>query len=465
MEVERCARAVVAGALALIAGCSDDAEPLRDASTECPAGASSSTPGLPRDAQLACLNAELLAAIAASPCPGAGCALVDVVPTPAVAAPSSEGARILLLDEAIATVAATRYQSRTLAYLARASDGTYQAVAPTRRLPKDAAAIFATVDRFPGPLASEELHVVTPFAQKFASALPGWTGHGMDILPFLADRIPAAQLVVSEDLLDAALRDPQLCAANAPATREAALQTLEAQLARTEQSLIAAIQQYAINYLHLSWGLTRPELAQLLASQCGASPPVDVLDRILGDYVVLLSALASQTTQVGGDPRPVVLFQAGTGADHVLHEGDADYLTDCTTFPGRVRVFAAAYTGTDIPLEGSSDPKFVTPFAQRTLACLDVLVNVGYTGPFDVRPAPQFFPTSSLGLGVGARPSWPAVSSFANPVALAYFAYLAQQHPGDSVAQRIARLTRDDTKPAVDPLLYGMFPRPSQFAP
>ena len=55
-----------------------------------------------------------------------------------------------------------------------------------------------------------------------------------------------------------------------------------------------------------------------------------------------------------------------------------------------------------------------------------------------------------------------AVSSFANPVALAYFAYLVEQHPSEMVPQLIDRITNQGSKPTVDPLLYGMFPRPSQ---
>lgn len=79
----------------------------------------------------------------------------------------------------------------------------------------------------------------------------------------------------------------------------------------------------------------------------------------------------------------------------------------------------------------------------------------------DFRRAPAFFPVSSLGLGIAARPGWPAVSSFANPVALAYFAYLVEQHPNETVPQLIDRITNQGSKPMVDPLLHGLFPRPS----
>jgi hypothetical protein len=317
------------------------------------------------------------------------------------------------------------------------------------------------VDQFEGPLASEEIDLVVPFGAKFSTVIPNWTGHGMDILPFLEDRVPRAQFVVSESLLDYPLSDPQLCGVNDPGTRESALQRLEGQLANTERSLSALIEQYSINYIHLSWGTTRAEIEQFVQDRCGTAPPDNVIDRIQAGYLRLLTALGGLSTTVGGQTRPVLLFQAGTGSDRDLRVNDPDFVTDCTAFPGRLRVFSAAYTGTDLPAEGSTDPRYLTPVAKRTLACNDLVVNVGYGGASDVRMPPAFFPTSSLGLGT-LGPEWPAVSSFANPVGLAYFAYLAEQHPDETIAQLIDRITNHGAKPAVDPLLHGLFPRPFQ---
>jgi len=454
---ERAISAMLLSLTSLVAGCGDDDSNRK---VLCP-GDTTSEAELSRDERLACLHDTLLAQITASPCPGTGCEVVTFHPVPAAPSVTSEGARILLIDEAIVTVAATRFQSRTLGYLTRDADGAYQASDPALMIARDALDVLLAADRFGSPLASEEIDVAAPFAQKFSDVIPNWTGHGMDILPFLEDRIPRAQFVVSEVLLDDALRDPQICGIGDADTREASLQTLEAQLDRTAQSLAGVIQQYAINYVHLSWGTTRAQIGQFVQSRCGATPPPEVLDRIHTAYLGLLSGMAGLSTPVAGQPRPVVMFQAGTGADHELHAGDVEFLTDCTQFPERLRVFAGAYTGSDIPAGGSSDRKYVTSFAQRTLACNDLLVNVGYTSLVDFRTAPTFFPVSSLGLGVAPRPGWPAVSSFANPVALAYFAYLVEHHPSETVPQLIDRITNQGSKPTVDPLLYGMFPRPS----
>jgi hypothetical protein len=445
-------------------GCGDDGATPDDAMTGCPTATGTPTAALAPDparaAKLAALRDALMTTITGSPCPGAACELVSFQPVPATPSPASEGARILLIDEAIVTVAATRYQSRTLGYLTVDADGTYHSTDVTLPIARDALSVFQAADQFEGPLASEEIDVAAPFATKFTTTIPNWTGHGMDILPFLEDRIPRAQFVVSEALLDYPLNDPQICGANDPATREAALQHLEAQLVQTEQSLTSVIQQYAINYIHLSWGTTRSQIAQFFEVRCGAAPAEQILDRIQAAYLNLLRALAGLSTTVAGQPRPVVMFEAGTGADHTLHAGDPDFLTDCTVFPGRLRIFAAAYTGTDLPVEGSTDARYLTPAARLAFGCLDLIVNVGYTGPFEVRTPPAFFPTSSLGLGA-AGPEWPAVSSFANPVGLAYFAYLAEQHPDETIPQLIARISNQGTTPAVDPLQHGLFPRPS----
>jgi hypothetical protein len=221
------------------------------------------------------------------------------------------------------------------------------------------------------------------------------------------------------------------------------------------------IQQDSINYIHLSWGITRSGIEQSLRSLCGSVPARDVSDRLQVAYLGLLGSLAALSVVVDGQARPVLMFQAGTGADHQLHIDDPDFLSDCTAFPGRLRIFSAAYTGTDIPVGGSTDPRYLTPFAQRVMACTDLIVNMGYSNPRIPRGAPAYFPTSSLGLGV-ARPEWPATSSFANPVGLAYVAYLADHHPGETIPQLIDRSTNQWTKPTVDPLLHGLFPGPFQ---
>jgi hypothetical protein len=247
--------AVTLALLALVAtgaGCrGDSAAHDNDAMERCPAS--------DRRMEIQHLRDKLMKIINDSPCPGSGCEMVSFQPVPATPSPASEGARILLIDEAIVTVAATRYQRRTLGYLTNDADGTYHSSDVTIRIAKDALSVFQAADQFEGPLASEEIDVATPFATKFASTIPNWTGHGMDILPFLEDRIPRAQFVVSEVLLDYPLRDPQICGANDPATREPALQRLEVQLVHTKQSLSSLIQQYSVNYIHLSWGITRAE--------------------------------------------------------------------------------------------------------------------------------------------------------------------------------------------------------------
>jgi hypothetical protein len=457
---DRAQRAIAAVLVALGAGCGGNGATAPDASTECVAP-DPVAPDPERAARLQLLRDSIRKTIDDAACPGSGCEMVSFQPVPATPSLASEGARILLIDEAIITVAATRYQSRTLAYLGHDADGTYHPIDVSFAISRDALSIFQAADRFEGPLASEEIDLVAPFGAKFSAAIPNWTGHGMDILPFLEDRIPRGQFVVSEGLLDYSLTDPQICGANDPGTRAAALLRLEEQLGNTQQSLSAVIQQYAINYIHLSWGTTRAQIQQFLASRCGSVPPGDAIDRIQVAYLRLLTALGALSTTVGGQPRPVVVFQAGTGANRELRVDDPEFVTDCTVFPGRVRVFAAAYTGTDIPIEGSTDRKYLTPVAERSYACIDLIVNVGYSGPFDVRSAPLFFPTSSLGLGT-LGPEWPAVSSFANPVAMAYFAHVADEHPDETVPQWMDRVTMQGTRPTADPLLYGLFPRPFQ---
>src|SRR5262245_39627619 len=115
--------------LALIAGCGDrGGDASINLGPDAHSGSDSSDPptdsgldGTPPDRadRIQRLRDGLMRTINDSPCPGSGCEMVSFQPVPAAPSPTSEGARVLLIDEAIVTVAATRFQSRTLAYLTR----------------------------------------------------------------------------------------------------------------------------------------------------------------------------------------------------------------------------------------------------------------------------------------------------------------------------------------------------------
>src|ERR1043165_108504 len=162
------ARAVLAS-IAIAAGCSSEHAMTGDATTEGP-GAPVQGAAPARAERVHRLRDQIAGLINASACPGAGCEMIAFQPVPAELSPSSEGARILLIDEAITTVAATRYQSRTLAYLAHDGDGTYHPTDVTLQISRDALAVFQVADAFEGPLASEEIGLVAQFGAKFANA-------------------------------------------------------------------------------------------------------------------------------------------------------------------------------------------------------------------------------------------------------------------------------------------------------
>jgi hypothetical protein len=108
------------------------------------------------ESALAQLRDAALAMIAASPCASDACEMVAFHAAPAVLAPGSAGARILSIDEAIETVAVTRYPHRTLGTLVVEPDGTYRAGDVTLQIAKDALAVFQAVVGFGEPLSSED---------------------------------------------------------------------------------------------------------------------------------------------------------------------------------------------------------------------------------------------------------------------------------------------------------------------
>jgi len=391
-------------------------------------------------------RAEVLGDIAASVCPADPCPLVPFMPTPAAAREESRGRRILLVDDAIVLPAATRWPDRVLGVLAQGPDGTYAEATPTFTMAQDALDVLAKVAAFPRPVSAETLDLAAAFFAKFSTTIPGDAyGHGGDILPFLAERIPGSQFLLSEDQLDA----PAGCELLDADPGDASWAAHDAFVARMSSSLETAIVRYGINTVHLSWGLDHVALSRSFESQCGRPASVAVTRRFMEPYVTLFRDLtALETPSVGGRLDPVLVFQAGASGT----DPDEQFL-DCADLPRRLRVYSVPYVGTAVPPEGSHDYSLLSrPLAE--LGCNDVFVVMGYTSIFEPTRGDRYFPSMPFGLGRAPRPSWPPASSFANPVGLAHFLRLAGDHPEERPADWIGRFTAGGTRPIIDPLLY-----------
>ncbi|HEY5959748.1 MAG TPA: hypothetical protein VIV60_24510, partial [Polyangiaceae bacterium] len=336
------------------------------------------------------IKVDLAQAIESSACP-AVCPMTNVTARQAEPLPSSQGQRILLIDDGIIFAAATRYASRTLAFLKTGDDGSYREYAPSFEMPTEAYDILKTADGVSRYVSGSELNLVQPFADKFLSKLPdGWEGHGSDIYAFLAEKVPEAQFLVSESKLE--FRAP--CELLGEEAAEPAWLELTERFLAMEQSLTQIISEYGINYVHLSWGMEYDGLVNDFLRDCGGTPSRAVTDRILGLYVGLFRAITTVVTP-GADGRwqPVMIFQAGASADV-----PEDFLLDCTGIPGRIRAYSVAYKGNAVPLGGSHEYSILTTPELSAMACNDVYLVMGYDSIFGV-PRPEYFQSLSLGLG------------------------------------------------------------------
>ena len=392
---------------------------------------------------------EVALAIEASSCPES-CPMTTVVAAPGMARPSSQGQRILLIDDGIIFAASTRYASRTLAFLETDQNGSYSESAPAFDMPAEAYEILKKVDEVSPPVSGYDLNLVLPFADKFLTKLPEmWVGHGTDIQAFLAEKVPDAQFVVSESKLEFRA----LCGLLDDDTAEGEWADLEERFAAARSSVTEAIIKYGVNFVHLSWGVERAGLVRDFEQDCGALPSRAVTDRIQQMYAELFRAITLIVTPGAcGRPQPVLLFQAGASAST-----PEDYLLDCTDIPGRIRVYTAAFAGYDVLPGGSHDYTLLSAPEQAAMGCNDVYMVMGYEGIFG-EPRPEYFQSLSLGLGPAPRPAWPPSSSFANPVALAHFIYLSKRYPDNCWTFWADRLTDSWSKPILDPLLYDEFP-------
>jgi hypothetical protein len=398
------------------------------------------------------LRSELASAIEVSSCPSV-CPSTTVTAVPAPARSASLGQRILLIDDGVVYDAATRYASRTLAFLRRSETGYYQEYFPSFAMPAEAYEILKKVDTAAPSPRSVDLDLAQAFVSKFP-VFDGWIRHGTDIQAFLQDALPDAQFVVSEDQLE--LASPCGVLGTDSAT---AWQAYEGLFANMQATVVESIRKYDINFVHLSWGLEHESLVQQFQYDCGLTPDHAVTDRILGMYVDLFSAIAALQSHGSRGLQPVLVFQAGAASSSLQ-----DSLLDCSDVPGRVRVYSAGYDGRAVPVGGSHDYSLLSSNEQAAMGCNDVYVVMGYTvdGWMTGVQRDEYFESLGMGCGLGptSKPTWPPASSFANPVALAHFIYVTEQYPDESAESWLKRFTDSWTKPILDPLLHGQFPMP-----
>lgn len=398
------------------------------------------------------LRAEIQAAIMRSPCPDEPCPKVSL--QPAVDPPSdrSRGQRILLLDQGLLTQAATRYRSRVLAFVRR-REGRYETFTPELTVPRDAAEILARIDSEPGEVPAAALDLIDSF-KKFLPILPGYSGHGMDMLPFLAEKVPDAQFIIGEDSLS-----PNFDCALLKGTEgnAAAWSRFEAEVRAARESLGELITRFGVNAVHLSWGFGHELLGEHFQFRCGRAPTRAVTTRIMRAYVELFGSF-SRLSSPGRDGtlQSVLLSQA---AYPVAPGAQEDNLLDCTPIANRIRV--AALTGiprAEIPCRGSHDYTLMSNGARENSTCTDLIVALGYDTQFDPVREGAYWSYQPFGFSGAAGQPWPASNSFANPVALAHYLYPAQRMPGSPPDAILRALTQDHPLPIIDPLLYRAFP-------
>lgn len=401
------------------------------------------------------LRAEVQRLAAASPCPAEPCPLIKAAPAPAAPTSTSLGERILLIDDGLLVQAATRYPSRVLAYLRRLRDGSYAAFTPEVELPRDALYILSRIDAVPGEVPSQALDVVTDFS-KFFTKMPDFGGHGMDMLPFLAERVPDAQFVISEDQLDYAV-DCELLETTENSDPRGAWSRFLVELANTEQSLVRVVREHELNAIHLSWGLAHEVVSQDFLSGCGRASDLALSLRIQRAYVAMFQRLGEVRVRGAmGVERALVIFQAAWPTSAATHSQN---LHDCADVPSRVRVGAVAgIPDPQVPCSGAMEHPYFGSAQRASNLCTDIAVVLGYRNLFEPVRAGAYWASIPFGFSGAQAQNWPASSSYAAPVGLAHYFYLQRLDPRASRDSLIAQLTRARTLPLIDPLLYRAFP-------
>lgn len=385
--------------------------------------------------------------------------------SPAAPRDDSRGQRVLILDQNMILASSTRYASRTLAHIRISDvDDHYSEYLPSFEVPQAFAEVAELLDEHPQhvPIAATR-ELTSDFYAKVGPAIPAehWQGHGLGVFTFIADRVPDAQFVIGQHAAVERLAIPDFCrlVSATASERAAAIDDLEQRLGAIGDSLADIVELYDIDYINASWGLTGSLLQTIVSTKCGASLSSATKKAVLKRERAFMKGLSELTyADELGQTRSAILVHAGVTAPHPLTGTEGDYSIDCgATMPGRIRVNAFSYLGSDIPVEGSDDLALVDAPALNAKACTDVYINAGYEPglpPVERTPSLRY---SDWGIGDSWNP-WPPSSSFMAPVAIARLVSLRQELGQDSAAPELLDAwTANGARPLQDPILHDQF--------
>ncbi len=370
---------------------------------------------------------------------------------------TSQGQRILIMDNGFHINAMTVYNNRVLDFVGIASDGSLKTVDEVLTVNKASYEIAKLIDQkypeLPRTLLSSignELSKKVNSDQWFRRSGGGDWGHGTAIFTQLAEYNPFAEFVLIDDQnfkdVETAL-GIDLCKIDQDHKE---LDKYRSYLENFSKEIISLIKKHDIDFVNFSFSPDINDLSRQLKKRC--NKVFDIAD-------------VSKLLQIDLDYffKPLYSIPNVIAVQAILQTGDfhsersrKDHRIDCATFGNRVRVVGFGTLDSKIPSEGSSDKNLVSKIL-GALPCADLAINLGeHGGLHSKRTYPKCFVNFHYTPFFEPEPPVPLAisSSYAAPVAISYLIYLKNTLPKNTPIEEILRIAKDPKSFIKDPIRH-----------
>ncbi|WGL60656.1 hypothetical protein QEJ31_03445 [Pigmentibacter sp. JX0631] len=290
------------------------------------------------------------------------CQQVSVFPSKAQPKAESEGLRVLIFDDDSMRLASfTRYSKRVLLNLRENENGNFLEDTEDLKIPLAVKNILLDTlandkyEKIPYELLNRSKSL---FKNYFSNSIHGTNNlHGSLIFNYLANNSPSSQFIIAYSNKTDILR--KLLTSND--SEEVKLEKISKYFNSNAESLIRNINDYNINFVSLSRGVSRDYYLGMSVSN-NLKLKIEQLY-----YDKFLNRIANETN--------AVLVQSAADPEYHINKNDPFYFSDCTKNNNRIRVaFVGEYNHSFSKL-GSRESKYIET-NKKAEQCTDVFINI-----------------------------------------------------------------------------------------
>lgn len=374
------------------------------------------------------------------------CQKVSIYPSKAQPKAESEGLRVLIFDEDSMRLASfTRYSKRVLLNLRENEEGNFLEDTEDLKIPLGVKNILLDTlanekyEKIPYELLNRSKNL---FKRYFSNSIHGTNNlHGSLIFNFLANNSPNSQFLIAYSNKTDILR--KLLTSND--SEEVMLEKISKYFNSNAESLIRNINNYNINFVSLSRGISRDYYLGINVSD-SVKLKIEQLY-----YDKFLNRITNETR--------AVLVQSAADPEYRINTNDPFYYSDCVKNKNRIRVAFVSEYNHSIGRFGSRESRYIRT-NKKAEQCTDIFINIPNDEQLLVKNKFPYVVFSINNIGSVIPTSNLASNSNATPIAVSYLLYLKMKNKNFSRDELIEQINilKGDRFVVLDPAFHKQFP-------